>query len=104
MVLTRCFGGWRRGSGSGRIADRVTPHLVTVHQLRGDRHVNPITGALNLMYAITEVTTAVVVVNLLHQLNIPTDWLTYSLTTSGKLERASRLAREHWPADAARSS
>jgi hypothetical protein len=40
----------------------------------------------------------VVIVNLLLQLNIPTGRMTYAMTTSGRLERAARLAREHWPA------
>jgi hypothetical protein len=53
---------------------------------------------VRLMYAITEVTIAVVIVKLLLQLNIPTGRMTYSMTTSGRLERAARLAREHWPA------
>ena len=51
---------------------------------------------VDLMYAITEVTTAVVLVNLLHQLDIPKDQTRYSLTTRGRLERAARLARRHW--------
>jgi hypothetical protein len=38
-----------------------------------------------------------VFVNLMDELGIPTDRLIYALTTSGRLERASRLAREQWP-------
>ncbi|HUE59662.1 MAG TPA: HEPN domain-containing protein [Acidimicrobiales bacterium] len=53
---------------------------------------------LHLMYAITEVTIAVVIVALLHQLRIPTDRVIYALTTTGRLTRAARLANEHWPA------
>jgi hypothetical protein len=50
------------------------------------------------MYAITEVTVAVVIVNLLHRLGIPTDRVIYAMTTSGRLRQAARLAREHRPA------
>ena len=53
------------------------------------------------MYVITQVTVAVVIVNLLHQLDIPRDRLIYALTTSGRLTRAARLAREQWPVAAA---
>lgn len=53
---------------------------------------------VRLMYAITEVTIAVVIVNLLHQLGVPTSRLMYALTTSGRLTRPACLAREHWPA------
>ena len=51
-----------------------------------------------LQYAITQVTRAVVIVNLLHQLNIPTERLEYSLTENSTLREAVRLARENWPA------
>jgi hypothetical protein len=61
-------------------------------------HGGESTADVNLMYAITEVTTAVIIVNLLHQLGIPTDRLIYALTTSGRLARAARLAREQWGA------
>jgi len=52
---------------------------------------------VQLMYAITEVTTAIIIVNLLYQLNIPAERMMYNLTNSGRLERAARLAREQWP-------
>jgi hypothetical protein len=51
-----------------------------------------------LMHAITEVTLAVVIVNLFHELRIPSERLMQSLTSTGRLTRAARLAREHWPA------
>lgn len=50
-----------------------------------------------LMYAITEVTTAVVIVNLMHELGVPAERLIEMIQTAGRLERAARLAREHWP-------
>lgn len=54
-------------------------------------------GDVVLMHAITEVTTAVVIVNLLLELGVPTGRLVNALTTSGTLRRAARLAREQWP-------
>jgi hypothetical protein len=50
------------------------------------------------MHAITEVTTAVIIVNLLHRLGVPTNRVTDALTTTGRLERSALLAREQWPA------
>jgi len=53
------------------------------------------------MYAITEVSMAVVIVNLLHELRIPNKRIIETMTTTGRLTRAARLAREQWPAKAA---
>jgi hypothetical protein len=47
--------------------------------------------------AITEVVRAVVIMNLLHHLNIPTDRLEYALEENRTLRSAARLAREYWP-------
>jgi hypothetical protein len=49
-----------------------------------------------LMHAITEVTTAVIIVNVLHRLGVPAK--IEAVTTTSRLERAARLAREKWPA------
>lgn len=51
-----------------------------------------------LLNAITKVTTAVVLVNLLHQLGVPKDRLTFAMVDNPSLSGAARLAREHWPA------
>jgi hypothetical protein len=60
-------------------------------------HGGESTTDFRLMYAITEVTIGVVIVNLLHQLGIPTARMMYTLTTSGRLTQAARLSSEHWP-------
>jgi hypothetical protein len=51
-----------------------------------------------LMHAITEVTTAVIIVNVLHRLGVPANRVIEAVTTTSRLERAARLAREKWPA------
>lgn len=53
-----------------------------------------------LQYAITQVTRAVVIVNLLHHLNIPADRLKYVLMANRTLSEAADLAHKNWPADA----
>lgn len=52
---------------------------------------------VELLNAITTVTTAVVLVNLLHQLGIPKDGMTVALVDNPTLASAARLARKHWP-------
>lgn len=49
-----------------------------------------------LLSAITKVTTAVVFVNLLHELGIPKDHIKFALVDNPTLVSASRLARQHW--------
>lgn len=61
-------------------------------------HGGPTGSDVVLMYTITEVTIAVVIVNLMHELGIPAKRLTEMIMTSGRLERAGRLARDRWPA------
>ena len=53
-----------------------------------------------LQYAITQVTRAVVIVNLLHHLDIPADRLEYALMENQTLSEAVDLAHKNWPADA----
>ena len=48
------------------------------------------------MHAITEVTIAVVIINLFHELGIPNARVAETMTTTGRLTRAARLAREQW--------
>ena len=52
---------------------------------------------LLLMHAVVTVTQAVVKLNLLDQLGIPSDRLNYALTTNRSLRQAVRLSRRHWP-------
>jgi hypothetical protein len=52
---------------------------------------------VELLNAITTVTTAVVLVNLLHQLNIPIDRMRFALVDNPTLASATRFARQHWP-------
>ncbi|MGV0906268.1 ApeA N-terminal domain 1-containing protein [Mycobacterium novum] len=51
-----------------------------------------------LQHAITEVTRAVIIVNLLHCLEIPKEQVRHALMVNRTLSRAARLAAEHWPA------
>jgi hypothetical protein len=53
---------------------------------------------VQLQYAITQVTRAVVILNLLHHLNIPIERLKYALTENRTLSVAMDLAHEYWPA------
>jgi ApeA N-terminal domain 1 len=50
------------------------------------------------MYAVVMVTTAVVLVNLLHQLAIPKERLFWALTDNDTLSGAVRLSAKYWPA------
>ncbi len=52
---------------------------------------------VNLLYAITKVTTAVVVMNLLHQLRIPRERLMYVTDNNRALREAASLSRRYWP-------
>jgi hypothetical protein len=56
-------------------------------------------GKANLdeMYAIVTITTAVVLMNLLHQLEIPKERLVSALTDNDTLENAARLSAKYWP-------
>lgn len=53
------------------------------------------------LYAVVEVTRAVVVLNLLHQLGVPSERLATGLREHPTLSRAVRLAKEHYPAASA---
>lgn len=53
-------------------------------------------GDIELLNAIVKVTTAVVVLNLLHQLAIPEDRLTFAVVDSPTLATAARVARKYW--------
>lgn len=50
------------------------------------------------MYAVVMVTTAVVLVNLLHQLAIPKERLVWALIDNDTLSGAARLSAKYWPA------
>ncbi len=52
---------------------------------------------IRLQHAITQVVRAVVIMNLLHDLNIPTSRLNSALTENQTLRSARRLAAEFWP-------
>lgn len=52
---------------------------------------------IRLQHAITQVVRAVVIMNLLHHLNIPTNRLSYALEENRTLRSAARLAAEFWP-------
>jgi hypothetical protein len=60
--------------------------------------VGDMSADVQLLSAITRVTTAVVLVNLLHQLSIPKDRLIFAVVDNPTLSIAARLAREQWPA------
>ena len=60
-------------------------------------HGGGISADVQLLRAITTVTTAVVLVNLLHQLGIPKERLVFSVVDNPTLSIATRLAREQWP-------
>lgn len=49
------------------------------------------------MYATVTITTAVVMMNLLHQLEIPKDRLVSALTGNATLRNAARLSAKYWP-------
>jgi hypothetical protein len=49
------------------------------------------------MHAVVSVTTAVVLLNLMHQLDIPKERLVWALTDNGTLSRAARLSAKYWP-------
>jgi hypothetical protein len=49
------------------------------------------------MYATVTITTAVVVMNLLHQLEIPKERLVSALTDNNTLKNAARLSAKYWP-------
>jgi hypothetical protein len=60
-------------------------------------HGSDSAAQIELLYAVTEVATAVVIVNLLHELGVPTERVLYAITNRGRLARAARLSRKHWP-------
>lgn len=55
---------------------------------------------VKLLSAIVKMTTAVVYLNLLHQLGIPKERLLFAVYDSPTLASAMRLAGQHWPGDA----
>ena len=103
-ILTRC------GSGSFDLASQ--PDAEAMRQLlsnpdawadaaKNSRHLVAHGGKsstdVNLLYAITKVTTAVVVMNLLHQLRIPRERLMYVTDNNRALREAASLSRRYWP-------
>lgn len=60
-------------------------------------HGSDSAAQIKLLYAVTEVATAAVIVNLLHELGVPTERVLYAITNRGRLARAARLSRKHWP-------
>jgi hypothetical protein len=65
------------------------------HDGRSDAH------SIEDLYAVAEVTHAVVILNLLSQLGIPPERLARALTEHPILRRAVRLGRDHFPSIAA---
>lgn len=61
-------------------------------------HGSDSASQIELLYAVTEVTTAVVIANLLHELAVPIERILYAISSSGRLARAAELSRQHWPA------
>jgi ApeA N-terminal domain 1 len=61
-------------------------------------HGGNMSADVQLLRAITMATTAVVLVNLLHQLGIPKERLIFAMVDNPTLSIAARLAREQWPA------
>lgn len=62
------------------------------------------TRDVSLLNAIVTTTTAVVLLNLLHQLGIPADRVRSAADDNQTLKSAKYLANKHWPAEAANSS
>ncbi len=61
-------------------------------------HGGNMSADVQLLSAITTVTTAVVLVNLLHQLGIPKEKLTFTMVDNPTFSVAARYARKQWPA------
>jgi hypothetical protein len=62
-------------------------------------HGGNMSADVQRLRAITTVTTAVVLLNLLHQLGIPEERLMFAMVDNPTLSVAARLAREQWPTD-----